>query len=48
MLARAIPDAKHWTERLDRHLELTKEAAEDKLLVQDAERPKIRRLGIPR
>ena len=46
LIARAIPDASLWTERNDRHLALTKEAAESKLFIQDAERPKIRRLAI--
>ncbi|CAD6574907.1 MAG: hypothetical protein TREMPRED_001247 [Tremellales sp. Tagirdzhanova-0007] len=48
LIARVIPDADHWTERIDRHLALSKQAAEDKLLIQDAQQPKVRRLGIPR
>ncbi|RSH87156.1 hypothetical protein EHS25_003647 [Saitozyma podzolica] len=43
-LAKNTPDAKVWTERNDKHLELTKEAAEERLLFQEAERPRVWRL----
>jgi len=33
-----------WKKRNEKHLALAKEAAEDKLLFQEAERPKVRRL----
>ncbi len=33
-----------WKKRNEKHLELSKEQAEDKLLFQEAERPKVRRL----
>lgn len=43
-LAYHMPREGMWKERNDRHLELTVKAAEDQLLIQDAQRPKIRRL----
>ncbi|WVF67806.1 hypothetical protein IAT40_002567 [Kwoniella sp. CBS 6097] len=46
-LADITPKAKVWTERNDKHLELTKEAAETKLLFQEAERPKVLRMRYP-
>ncbi|WVQ95423.1 hypothetical protein IAU59_002520 [Kwoniella sp. CBS 9459] len=46
-LADITPEAKVWTERNDKHLELTKEAAETKLLFQEAERPKVLRMRYP-
>jgi len=48
MLARIMPDANVWKDRNDKHMVLTKEAAEGKLLVQDAQKPSVRRLGVPR
>ncbi|KAL7420946.1 hypothetical protein Q5752_004900 [Cryptotrichosporon argae] len=47
LLARLTPDAALWTERNDRHLELTKEAAGTRLLFQEAERPKVWRMRYP-
>lgn len=47
VLAQITPDAKTWTERNERHLELTRGAAEDRLLFQEAERPRIHRLRNP-
>lgn len=47
VLAQMTPEAKTWTERNERHLELTREAAEDRLLFQEAERPRIHRLRNP-
>jgi hypothetical protein len=47
VLAQITPEAKTWTERNERHLELTREAAEDRLLFQEAERPRIHRLRNP-
>lgn len=38
------PDADKFKERNDKHLELAKQAADDKLLFQEAERPRMRRL----
>ncbi|GAA6003074.1 hypothetical protein JCM10207_001972 [Rhodosporidiobolus poonsookiae] len=38
------PSADKWRARNDKHLELAKEAAEDKLLFQEAEKSRIRRL----
>ncbi|WVR08806.1 hypothetical protein IAU60_005864 [Kwoniella sp. DSM 27419] len=46
-LANNTPEAKVWQERSDKHLELTKEAAETKLLFQEAERPKVLRMRYP-
>lgn len=43
-LAYHMPREGMWKERNDRHFELTVKAAEDQLLIQDAQRPKIRRL----
>lgn len=36
-----------WSERNEKHLELTIKSAEDRLLFQEAERPKIYRLKYP-
>ncbi|RSH78664.1 uncharacterized protein EHS24_002393 [Apiotrichum porosum] len=36
-----------WTKRNDKHLELACEAADTKLIIQDAERPKVHRLTYP-
>ena len=47
-LAGITPKAEVWTKRNDKHLELSKATAEDRLLVQEAERPKVRRLKYPR
>ena len=41
LIARYTPSAKVWTERNDRHLELVRDAAEEKLLFQEAERPRV-------
>jgi len=38
------PDADKFKARNDRHLELAKQAADDKLLFQEAERPRVRRM----
>ncbi|GJN91142.1 hypothetical protein Rhopal_004160-T1 [Rhodotorula paludigena] len=38
------PDADKFRERNEKHLELAKLAADDKLLFQEAERPRVRRL----
>ncbi|GAA6023419.1 hypothetical protein JCM8202_001432 [Rhodotorula sphaerocarpa] len=38
------PGADKYKERNEKHLELAKQAADDKLLFQEAERPRIRRL----
>lgn len=43
-LAAQMPEAGLWKARAAKHLELAKEAADDKLLFQEAERPKVRRL----
>lgn len=43
-LAKVTPDSKVWTDRNDKHLELTKEAAEERLLFQEAERTRVFRL----
>lgn len=48
LLAKYTPSAQLWTERNDKHLELTKQAAEDRLLVQEAERPKVWRMRYAR
>ena len=42
-LAYHMPREGMWKERNDKHFELTVKQAEDKLLLQDAQRPKIRR-----
>jgi hypothetical protein len=47
VLAQLTPDAKVWTERNEKHLQMTREAAEDRLLFQEAERPRIHRLRNP-
>jgi hypothetical protein len=47
ILARITPKAETWTERNEKHLKLTMEAADDRLLFQEAERPKIHRLRNP-
>lgn len=47
VLAQLTPDAKVWTERNEKHLRMTREAAEDRLLFQEAERPRIHRLRNP-
>lgn len=39
-----MPAQDLWRSRNEKHLELAKEAAETKLLFQEAERPKVRRL----
>ena len=38
------PEAGLWQRRNDKHLDLAVDAANDKLLFQEAERPKVRRL----
>lgn len=43
-LAYNMPEAGLWKARNAKHLDLAKEAADDKLLFQEAERPKIRRI----
>ncbi|RXK34838.1 hypothetical protein M231_07900 [Tremella mesenterica] len=48
LMARITPEAEVWTKRNDKHLELTKEMAEQRLLFQEAERPKIWRMRYPR
>ncbi|WWC64978.1 uncharacterized protein I303_107592 [Kwoniella dejecticola CBS 10117] len=47
LLASITPKAEVWTQRNDKHLELSKEAAETKLLFQEAERPKVLRMRYP-
>ncbi|WVQ77617.1 hypothetical protein IAR50_007305 [Cryptococcus sp. DSM 104548] len=44
---RETEKAEVWKERADRHLELTKEGADMKLLFQEAERPKVLRMRYP-
>jgi len=46
-LAYHMPREGLWKERADKHLELTLQQAEDQLLLQDAQRPKMRRLRYP-
>lgn len=46
--AKQTENAEVWTKRNDKHLELTKEAAETKLLFQEGERPKVMRMRYPR
>ncbi|WWD20913.1 hypothetical protein CI109_105391 [Kwoniella shandongensis] len=46
-LAGITPEAKVWKERNDKHLELSREGAETKLLFQEAERPKVWRMRYP-
>lgn len=41
LLAAYTPSAKTWTERNDKHLELVKDAAEERLLFQEAERTRV-------
>lgn len=48
LLAQGTTPAATWTERNAKHLELTVQAAEDKLLFQEAERPRIYRMRFPR
>lgn len=43
-IAHHSPSPSLWKERADKHLQLAKIAADDKLLFQEAERPKVRRL----
>lgn len=47
ILAQLTPEAKTWTERNEKHLKMTIEAADDRLLFQEAERPRIHRLRNP-
>jgi hypothetical protein len=47
VLAQLTPEAKTWTERNEKHLKMTIEAADDRLLFQEAERPRIHRLRNP-
>jgi hypothetical protein len=44
LLAKYTPSAQTWTDRNNKHLELTKQAAEERLLVQEAERPRVWRM----
>lgn len=46
-IAYHMPRESTWKQRNDKHLELSIKAAEDKLLLSDAQRPKIRRLRYP-
>jgi hypothetical protein len=39
-----MPESGLWKGRNKKHLELAKAAADDKLLFQEAERPRIRRM----
>lgn len=48
LLAKYTPESKVWTERNDKHLELSAEKAEERLLFQEAERPKVHRMRYPR
>lgn len=41
LIARYTTPASTWTERNDKHLELAKDAAEARLLFQEAERPRV-------
>lgn len=43
-IAHHLPAAGLWKARNEKHLELAKAAAEDKLLFQEAERPKVKRM----
>jgi hypothetical protein len=43
-LAHHMPESGLWKGRNEKHLELAKAAADDKLLFQEAERPRIRRM----
>ncbi|WWC92555.1 uncharacterized protein L201_007514 [Kwoniella dendrophila CBS 6074] len=47
LLTKITPESKIWTERNDKHLQLSKDAAETKLLFQEAERPKVLRMRYP-
>lgn len=47
-LAKQTEKAEVWAQRNEKHLELTKEAAETKLLFQEGERPKVLRMRYPR
>ncbi|WVQ63463.1 uncharacterized protein L199_001616 [Kwoniella botswanensis] len=47
LLASITPESRIWTERNDKHLELSKDAAETKLLFQEAERPRVLRMRYP-
>ncbi|WOO82640.1 uncharacterized protein LOC62_04G006122 [Vanrija pseudolonga] len=40
-------DAENWAKRNDQHLALTREQADEKILVQEAERPKVWRMRYP-
>ncbi|TYJ51686.1 hypothetical protein B9479_007736 [Cryptococcus floricola] len=44
---RETEKAEVWRERADRHLELEKERADGRLLVQEAERPRVLRMRYP-
>ena len=46
-LAKYTPGADVWKARNERHLELAVRAAEDRVLFQEAERPKVLRLRYP-
>jgi hypothetical protein len=48
LLAKYTPESKVWSERNDKHLELSAEKAEERLLFQEAERPKVHRMRYPR
>lgn len=43
-IAYHMPEAGLWQKRSENHLDLAKSAADDKLLFQEAERPKVRRM----
>jgi hypothetical protein len=48
LLAQNTTEAKIWSERNDRHLELSTEKAQERLLFQEAERPRVHRMRYPR
>lgn len=48
LLAKFTPESKIWSERNDRHLELSTEKAGERLLFQEAERPRVHRMRYPR
>lgn len=48
LLAQNTTPTETWSQRNAKHLELTIQAAEDKLLFQEAERPRIHRLRFPK
>ena len=48
LLAKYTPDAKTTYERNDKHLELSAEKAGERLLFQEAERPRVHRMRFPR